>query len=81
MRIVDKRRQVNRRTFLRNGSAVTFGAAFVATTAWLPQIYMKRPFPRWGADTGRTLTRVARDVYPHDRLADEYYLGYQPIDR
>ncbi len=47
MRIVDKRRQVNRRTFLRNGSAVTFGAAFVATTAVAAADIYEETFPRW----------------------------------
>lgn len=26
-----------------------------------------------GADVGKTLIRIARDVFPHDRLGDKYH--------
>ena len=76
MRDVDKRRQVHRRVFLR-GAATTPAAAAVAAAgltigpdaAWATDLRSLAPA------TMTVLARAARDIYPHDRLADRYYIA------
>jgi hypothetical protein len=75
MREVDKRTRVSRRVFLR-GSATALPAAAVAAAgmtigaeeAWAQSATTLKPH------TMATLARMARDIYPHDRLADVYYI-------
>jgi hypothetical protein len=78
MRVVDKRAKVSRREFMVTGGA----AAFVITSVSI--IHTKEA---WGLEvkalkpaTMRTLIQVARDIYPHERLADKFYavalMGY-----
>jgi hypothetical protein len=67
----DGRHDVNRRRFLAGvGSAamVISGAAIIHTDeAWGLEVKNLSP------ETMRTLIKMARDVYPHDHLADRYY--------
>ncbi|MGC1412022.1 MAG: gluconate 2-dehydrogenase subunit 3 family protein [Acetobacteraceae bacterium] len=75
MRQVDRRTKVSRRVFLR-GSATAVPAAAAAaagmtitpTAAWAQDAKDLTPH------TMATLARMARDIYPHDRLADIYYV-------
>jgi hypothetical protein len=75
MRQVDRRTKVSRRVFLR-GSATAVPAAavaaagigFSADAAWAQDAKTLTPH------TMATLARMARDIYPHDRLADVYYV-------
>ena len=71
MREVDRRTKVSRRVFLR-GSATAVPAAAIAAAgmsispeaAWAQDAKTLKP------QTMATLARMARDIYPHDRLAD-----------
>lgn len=70
MRQVDSRSRVSRRVFLR-GSATAAAAAGIgisAEAAWAQDAKSLKPH------TMATLVRMARDIYPHDRLADIYYV-------
>ena len=75
MREVDRRTKVSRRVFLR-GSATAVPAAAVAAAgisigteaAWAQDAKNLKPH------TVATLVRMARDISPHDRLADLYYV-------
>ena len=75
MREVDGRTKVSRRVFLR-GSTTAVPAAAIAVAgvsigpeaAWAQQAQNLKPH------TMATLVRMARDIYPHDRLADVYYV-------
>src|SRR5690349_10843991 len=74
MREVDPRSKYDRRVFLK-GAAATVPAVAVATTAGLGIT------DAWAEDaktlspaTLKTLVKVARDIYPHDMLADRYYI-------
>jgi hypothetical protein len=75
MRLVDRRTRVSRRAFLR-GSATAVPAAAVAAAgvsigaeaAWAQAAKNLKPH------TMATLVLMARDIYPHDRLADVYYV-------
>lgn len=63
---------LDRRKFLAGATAAT--AIFVSGTAII------HPVEAWGLeatalkpDTMLTLVKLARDIYPHDRLADKFY--------
>jgi hypothetical protein len=65
-------RTIDRRQFLARSAATAAiaisGSALIHTTeAWGLEVTNLRP------ETMRTLVKVARDIYPHDRLADRYY--------
>jgi hypothetical protein len=74
MREVDRRNKIDRRNFLKTAGAVPPAVAVAATTglsidgAWADSAQTLKP------DTMRTLATVARDIYPHDHLADRYYI-------
>lgn len=51
------------------GASFAVGAGFVASrdAAWALEVTHLKP------DTMATLIQMARDIYPHDRVADEFY--------
>jgi len=74
MRVIDKKPKVTRRsvlgagtaslvafTVMPNGTIVGAGKAWAASAKGLT------------ADTFATLVQMARDIYPHDKIADKYY--------
>src|SRR5271165_1333118 len=75
MRVIDRRKQVSRRTFLQ-GSATAVPAVGLAAAgmtigahaAWAQAAANLKPH------TMATLVLMARDIFPHDRLADVYYI-------
>ncbi len=74
MREVDRRSKYNRRVFLQ-GAASAMPAVAIATSAGLGVS------DAWAEDataltpaTLKTLVKVARDIYPHDFLVDNYYI-------
>ena len=74
MREVDRRSKFDRRVFLK-GAASTVPVVAAATTtglsiqdAWADDAVALKP------ETLKTLVKVARDIYPHDMLADSYYI-------
>jgi hypothetical protein len=75
MREVDRQTKIDRRNFLKTAAAVPPAAAVAVTTglsidgAWADIARTLKP------DTMRTLAKVARDIYPHDHLADRYYIA------
>jgi hypothetical protein len=76
MRVIEKREVYSRRTVLRGGAAVTAGV--VAMSVGAGGVF--GPGRAWAVDaknlkpeTMQTLIQMARDIYPHDRLADKYY--------
>ena len=72
MRTVDKRTKVSRRVFLRGSAAtvpaVAAGMSISPSAAWAQDAKTLSPH------TMATLARMARDIYPHDRLGDVYYI-------
>ena len=75
MREVDRRGKYSRRTFLR-GAATAVPVAAVAASAGVGIE------DAWAADATtlapssmKTLVKVARDIYPHDFLVDNYYIA------
>ncbi len=75
MRVMDKREKVSRRDFLATSgagaAALSVGAGMIACPkgAWALSVEHLQP------ETMQTLVQLARDIYPHDRLADKYYAG------
>lgn len=71
MRVLDKREKLSRRDFLATSGAITVavGAGMVSCPkgAWAVSVQNLKP------ETMQTLIQMARDIYPHDRLADKYY--------
>ena len=74
MREVDRRSKYSRRIFLK-GAAAAAPVVAVATSAglsiedaWAEEATALTP------STLKTLVKVARDIYPHDFLADGYYI-------
>jgi hypothetical protein len=74
MREVDRRSKYDRRIFLK-GAAVTVPAAAIAGSAGLS---IEDAWADDGAALSpavlKALMRIARDIYPHDMLADIYYI-------
>ena len=76
MRVVDRRTRVSRRGFLTAGGAATAGLVALSVStgmvaspsgAWAVSVVNLKP------ETMRTLIQIARDIYPHDHLADRFY--------
>lgn len=73
MREVDKRTQFSRRGLLRAGATAVPAAALVGTTisataAWAEEAKSLTPHAM------ATMVLVARDIYPHDHIADSFYI-------
>lgn len=75
MREIDKRTALGRRSVLR-GAAVAPGAAALAAAG------TSLPDAAWASDaktldqaTMATLLRAARDIFPHDHIADRFYIA------
>lgn len=70
MRIVDKVTRVGRRDFLKT----TAGAAAVAAVApTMSDAVLAEPLLTVPPTAAETLVKMARDLYPHDRVADSFY--------
>ncbi|GAA4002442.1 hypothetical protein GCM10022279_27930 [Comamonas faecalis] len=76
MRVLDRRPTLQRRGFLRGGGLGAIGIAVIPATgiAAAKDVAAQQSFRHLGAATGKTLVRMARDIYPHDKLADSFYL-------
>ncbi len=68
MRLIDKRVKVSRREMLVSGGAVAAAATV------MPMRIVKAAEPvALSKESFATLVKMARDVYPHDKIADKYY--------
>ncbi len=75
-----------RRAFLKTsgmgvlGVALPASVASAASPASSPSV--GQHFPFLGEEVGRTVLRMARDIYPHDRVPDQHYISaLQPYDK
>ncbi len=75
MRLLPARPVVNRRGFLGGSGLAAIGVTVVPVAAltMAPADLYAQTFDVLGADVGKTLIRMARDVFPHDKLSDKYY--------
>ncbi|ADV00071.1 gluconate 2-dehydrogenase subunit 3 family protein [Alicycliphilus denitrificans] len=76
MRMLDRRPTLQRRSFLRGGGLGAIGIAVIpaAGIAAAKDVAAQQSFRHLGAATGKTLLRMARDLYPHDKLAESFYV-------
>jgi hypothetical protein len=83
MRQLDKRARLTRRRFLHTTGITAVGVGVLQTGkvlidpngAWAVELTTLKP------ETARTLIQMARDLYPHDRLADARYAkAIEPYD-
>ena len=72
MRILDKK-SVSRRSFLKGGTATALGLSIVGNLVLGKSSAWAASFNNIGGDDGATLVQMARDIFPHDHLADKYY--------
>ena len=73
MREIERRTQFGRRGLLRAGAAAVpaaalAGASISATAAWAEDAKAISPHAM------ATLVKMARDIYPHDHIADVFYI-------
>ena len=86
MREIDKRTPVSRRVLLRSGAAAVPAAAlagggFVAAASISADAAWAQAASHLTPHTMASLVRMARDIYPHDHLADVYYVNaVKPYD-
>lgn len=75
MRRLPARAVANRRKFLSGSGLAVIGVTVVpvAGLTMAPMDLYAQTFSVLGADVGKALIRIARDIFPHDRLADKYY--------
>jgi hypothetical protein len=71
VRLIDKRFKVSRRDMLRS-SAAAAAAASVVPAVMNGKAFAAAPVAL-SPDGFNTLVKMARDVYPHDMIADSYY--------
>jgi hypothetical protein len=74
MRLIDKRVKVSRRDMLRTAAAAT-AAAPAAMIGGQALANGSVALVAVAEDTFLTLVKMARDLYPHDKIADKYYAG------
>jgi len=76
MRVVDKSPRLDRRDFLRGSGLGAIGVSVVpvAALAGTAHTSVEQSFAVLGAASGRTMVRMARDIFPHDRVPEKLYL-------
>ena len=72
MRLIDKRPKVSRRTLLKTGGVTAAAAVAVPAMTISGQVFAQTP-AAISADAFATLVKMARDIYPHDKLPDAAY--------
>lgn len=83
MRIVDKSTRLNRRGFLKGSGLASIGITVMSVTTLLTSSTeaFAQSFTALGADVGKVLLVMARDIFPHDKLAEKYYMhAIEPYD-
>ena len=81
MRRVMKYRLMRRREFMKRTTLAIAGSTLGVRTGLAAGDATKGAFPTLGVSTGNTLLKVARDIYPHDRLSEEFYIqAISPYD-
>lgn len=76
MRIVDKSTKLNRRSFLKGSGLASVGITVMSVSTLLTSSTeaFAQSFTALGAEVGKVLLVMARDIFPHDQLAEKYYM-------
>ncbi|MDP9136713.1 MAG: twin-arginine translocation signal domain-containing protein [Pseudomonadota bacterium] len=72
MRLIDKRFKISRRTVLKTTGAVAAATAVMPAGAINGRAFAAAPVAL-SENSFATLVKMARDIYPHDKIADQYY--------
>ena len=72
MRVL-KKQAISRRSFLKGSTVTALGLTVIGPTIFGKNNAWSATFKNISADDGATLVQMARDIYPHDHLADKYY--------
>ena len=83
MRQLDKRTRFTRRRFLQTTGVTAIGVGALATGQVLidPRGAWAMSLTTLSPETAKTLVQAARDIYPHDRLAESFYAkAIEPYD-
>jgi Gluconate 2-dehydrogenase subunit 3 len=72
MRLIDKTPKVDRRAFMRAGGATAAAAVTIPASVFTGKAFAATPMAL-GQDSYNTLVKMARDLYPHDKLPDAIY--------
>ncbi len=73
MRLIDRRTPVNRRSFLKGAATAAPAAALAAGAPLAPNDAWAEGAQALTPHGLKTLVLMARDIYPHDQLSDQYY--------
>lgn len=76
MRIIEKSAKLNRRGFLKGSGLASIGIAVLGAGTLLTSSTeaFAQSFTTLGPDAGKVLLVMARDIFPHDKLAEKYYM-------
>ncbi len=72
MRIIDRTPKLSRRNLLRSGGMTAAVAVVAPSATFTGKAFAAAPVAV-SADSFATLVKMARDIYPHDKLADDIY--------
>lgn len=72
VRLIDKTPKVTRRMFMRTGGATAAAAVAMPTSVLSGKVFAAAPVALSEASFN-TLVKMARDLYPHDKLPDAIY--------
>lgn len=72
MRLIDKTPKVTRRNLLRSGGATAAAIVAMPASVITGKAFAAAP-EALSLDTFNTLVKMARDIYPHDKIGDAIY--------
>ena len=74
---VPSKETLSRRTFLKNSGFGAIGITMIPITSLMaiPASSYAQNSTALSADVGKTLLKMARDIFPHDRIPDEPYVA------
>ena len=72
MRLIDRTPKVSRRNFLRTGTITAVASAVIPVAALSGKAWAATPVAVSPASFA-TLVKLARDIYPHDKVGDQFY--------
>jgi hypothetical protein len=72
VRVIDRTPAVSRRTILKTGGGAAAAAVAAPVITFAPPAYANAPVAL-SAEAFATLVKMARDLYPHDNIADAAY--------
>ena len=82
MRILDKRPKVSRRGFMKATGVTAVAVTTISTSPLGSAQAWAQSKTTLDEHVSKTLLKMARDVFPHDQLADSYYMtAVDPYDQ